>query len=150
MKFEGYAESRFHNLDWFSDVCVSVHHIWNWREIPTWCNNLFIIINNSTCFGHLYAHLQEYYVVYVLYYSIRCSSLFSTSTYTHSPATHTPTPIQRLTHTPTPHTCTIHIQPLRQPTKAQFSFIVLNTICSSIQRIQPNTPEDGHIDARNM
>ena len=24
------------------------------------------------------------------------------------------------------------------------------TICSSIQRIQPNTPEDGHIDARNM
>jgi hypothetical protein len=21
---------------------------------------LFIIINNSTCFGHLYAHLQEY------------------------------------------------------------------------------------------
>ena len=42
------------------DVCVSVHHIWNWREIPTWCNNLFIIINNSTCFGHLYAHLQEY------------------------------------------------------------------------------------------
>ena len=41
-------------------VCVSVHHIWNWREIPTWCNNLFIIINNSTCFGHLYAHRQEY------------------------------------------------------------------------------------------
>jgi len=30
--------------NWF-DVCVSVHHIWNWREIPTWCNNLFIIIN---------------------------------------------------------------------------------------------------------
>ena len=21
---------------------------------------LFIVINNSTCFGHLYAHLQEY------------------------------------------------------------------------------------------
>jgi hypothetical protein len=37
-------------------------------EISTWCNNLFIIINNSTRFGHLYAHLQEYYVVYVLYY----------------------------------------------------------------------------------
>ena len=37
-----------------------VHHIWNWREIPTWYNNLFIVINNSTCFGHLYAHLQEY------------------------------------------------------------------------------------------
>ena len=32
----------------------------NWREIHTWCNNLFIIINNSTRFGHLYAHLQEY------------------------------------------------------------------------------------------
>jgi len=42
------------------DVCVSVHHTWNWREVPTWCDNLFIIINNSTCFGHLYAHLQEY------------------------------------------------------------------------------------------
>jgi len=26
------------------DVCVSMHHIWNWREIPTWCSNLFIII----------------------------------------------------------------------------------------------------------
>ena len=33
---------------------------------------------------------------------------------------------------------------------AQFSFTVLNTIWSSIIRIQPNTPEDGHIDARNM
>ena len=33
---------------------------WNYREIPTWCNNLYTIINNSTCFGHLYAHLQEY------------------------------------------------------------------------------------------
>jgi len=28
--------------------------------------------------------------------------------------------------------------------------LVLNTICSIIQRIQPNTPEDGHIDVRNM
>ena len=28
--------------------------------------------------------------------------------------------------------------------------LVLNTICSSIIRIQPNTPEDGHIDARIM
>ena len=28
--------------------------------------------------------------------------------------------------------------------------LVLNTICSSIIRIQANTPEDGHIDARNM
>ena len=77
-------------------------------------------------------------------------NLFSTSTYTHSPATHTPTPMQRLTHTPAPHTCTIHIQPLQQPTNAQFSFTALNTIWSSIIRIQPNTPEEGHIDARNM
>jgi len=23
---------------------VSVHHIWKWREIPTWWKNLFIII----------------------------------------------------------------------------------------------------------
>ena len=38
----------------------SVKCILNWREIPTWCNNLFIITNNSTCFGHLYAPLQEY------------------------------------------------------------------------------------------
>jgi len=28
--------------------------------------------------------------------------------------------------------------------------LVLNTVCSSIIRIQHNTPEDGHIDARNM
>jgi len=21
------------------DVCVTVHHICKWREIPTWCNN---------------------------------------------------------------------------------------------------------------
>ena len=28
--------------------------------------------------------------------------------------------------------------------------LVLDTICSSIIRIQTNTPEDGHIDARNM
>ena len=65
-------------------------------------------------------------------------------------ATYTPTPMLWLTHTPAPHTCTIHIQPLQQPTNAQFSFAVLNTIWSSIIRIQPNTPEDGHIDARNM
>ena len=28
--------------------------------------------------------------------------------------------------------------------------LVLDTICGSIIRIQPNTPEDGHIDARNL
>ena len=28
--------------------------------------------------------------------------------------------------------------------------LVLNTIWSSIISIQPNIPEDGHIDARNM
>ena len=37
-----------------------------------------------------------------------------------------------------------------QPTNAQLSFIVLNTIWSSIIGIQPNTPEDGHIDDGNM
>jgi len=21
------------------DVCVTVHHIWKWREVPTWCND---------------------------------------------------------------------------------------------------------------
>ena len=44
------------------DVCVSVHHILKWREIPTWCNNFiyYLKYGNSTCFGHLYAHLQEY------------------------------------------------------------------------------------------
>jgi len=20
-------------------VCVTVHHIWKWRDVPTWCNN---------------------------------------------------------------------------------------------------------------
>ena len=39
---------------------------------------------------------------------------------------------------------------MKPPTNAQFSFTALNTICSSTQHIQPNTPEDGHIDARNM
>ena len=28
--------------------------------------------------------------------------------------------------------------------------LVLNAIGSSIQSIKPNTPEDGHVDARNM
>ena len=107
-------------------VCVSVHHIWNWREIPIWCNNLFIIINNSTCFGHLYAHLQEYWVVYVLYYSIWCPALGR---------------IQHL------HQCTRLHTGSSEP---QPQHLVLNTIWSSIIRIQPNTPEDGHIDARNM
>ena len=54
------TREKNHEIYFIFDVCVSVHHIWNWREILTWCNNLFIIINNSTCFGHLYAHLQEY------------------------------------------------------------------------------------------
>jgi hypothetical protein len=31
-----------------------------------------------------------------------------------------------------------------------FPFTVLNTICSSIQRIKRNIPEDGHTGARNM
>ena len=61
--FNYFTSAYTHNVTYVSspfDVCVSVHHIWNWREIPTWCNNLFIIINNSACFWHLYAHLQEY------------------------------------------------------------------------------------------
>jgi len=24
---------------WGSDVCVTVHHIWKWREVPTWRNS---------------------------------------------------------------------------------------------------------------
>ena len=58
--------------------------------------------------------------------------------------------MQRPTHPRTPNTCNIHIQPLEQPTNAQFTFIVLNTIWSSIISLQPNAPEDGHIDDRNM
>jgi len=23
----------------FCDVCVTVHHIWKWWEVPTWCDN---------------------------------------------------------------------------------------------------------------
>ena len=38
---------------------------------------------------------------------------------------------------------------LKPPTNAQFSFTVKAT-GSSIQSIQPNAPEDGHVDARNM
>ena len=79
--FSAFYTTNIHPVDCVScyynkvDVCVSVHSVWNWREIPTWCNNLFIIINNSTCFGHLYAHLQECSVVYVLCHSIWCSAL---------------------------------------------------------------------------
>jgi hypothetical protein len=46
----------------------------SWRDVQTWCNNLFSVVNNSTCFGHLYAHLQEYWVVYVVYYCMWCSA----------------------------------------------------------------------------
>jgi hypothetical protein len=55
-------------------MCASVHHIWKWREVPTWCTNLFIISNNCTCFGHLYAHLQEYISCVLLHmvFSTRC------------------------------------------------------------------------------
>jgi len=39
---------------------------------------------------------------------------------------------------------------MKPPTNAQLFFTVLNAIGSSIQSIQPNIPEDGHVDARNM
>ena len=58
---------------------------------------IFIIINNSTCFGRLYAHHQD-----------------------------------------------------TGSSEPQPQHLVLNTIWSSIIRIQPHTPEDGHVDARNM
>jgi len=77
-----------------------------WREIPTWCNNLFIIINNSTCFGHLYmSRIQNLH---------QCTRL---------------------------HTGSSEPQP---------QHLALDTLWSSIIRTQLNTPEDGHIDARNM
>jgi len=25
--------------DYLLRVCVTVHDIWKWREVPTWCNN---------------------------------------------------------------------------------------------------------------
>ena len=57
------------------------------------------------------------------------------------------TPMQRLTHTPPPLIPAIYTyNTLWQPTNAQFSFIVLDTVWSSIIRIQPNTPEDGHVE----
>jgi len=28
-----------HNFHHRFDVFVTVHHIWKWREVPTWCNN---------------------------------------------------------------------------------------------------------------
>ena len=34
--------------------------------------------------------------------------------------------------------------------RASTCHMVSSTICSSIISIQPNTPKDGHIDARNM
>ena len=66
-----------------------------WREVPTWCNNLFIIINNSTCLGQLYAHLQKDTNLH------QCTRLHTGSS------------------------------------EPQSQHLVLNTIRSSIQRIQP-------------
>ena len=77
------------------DVCVTVHHIWKWREVLTWCNNCKLLSQPQ--------HLGKCH-------------LFSINTCTHSPATYTPTPpIQRLIHHPLLHTHTRHTQPLRQP-----------------------------------
>jgi len=42
--------------------------------------------------------------------------------------------------------CTVHTG----SSGSQPQHLVLNTTCCILQRIQPNTPEDGHIDARNM
>jgi hypothetical protein len=44
----------------YSILCSNWKVSNHWREVPTWRTNLFIILNNSTCFGHLYAHLQEH------------------------------------------------------------------------------------------
>ena len=48
-------------------VCVTMHHIWKWWEVPTWCNNCDLLSHISTCFGHLYAHLQEYRLYATVY-----------------------------------------------------------------------------------
>jgi hypothetical protein len=74
-------------------------------------------------------------------------NLFYISKHTHSPATHTPTPIlgsqtpQPLI--PAPYTNNLYSNPL-----TPFSFTVPNTTCGSIIHIQHNTPEDGpkHIE----
>ena len=63
------------NSSSFFFYCFTVHFDsinLKWREVPTWCNNLFIIINNSTCFGLLYAHLQEHrlYTLYTIAYGV--------------------------------------------------------------------------------
>jgi hypothetical protein len=53
--------------------------------------------------------------------------------------------------------CKFCIQNLHQCTRLhtdssepQPQHLVPNTTCGSIIRIQPNTPEDGHTDTRNM
>ena len=49
-------------------------HFFNDERYQLDANILFIIINKSTCFGHLYAHLQEYIGCILLHmvFSTRC------------------------------------------------------------------------------
>ena len=58
------------------DICLSIYLLLKLlnsdKRYQLDATILFIIINISTCFGHLYAHLQEYRYVY---YCIWCSAL---------------------------------------------------------------------------
>jgi hypothetical protein len=94
---------------------------------------LFIIINISSCFGHLYADIQEYRCVY---HCIWCSALGVVSEVLRSryPTLH----LQTYTQCTRLHTGSSGPQP---------EHLVLNTISSSIHTC---TPEDGHVDARNV
>jgi len=30
---------HFQRMLYVFDLCVTVHHTWKWRDVPTWCNN---------------------------------------------------------------------------------------------------------------
>jgi len=55
-----------HKLNTHSPLVQTLSELDNDERYQLDATILFIIINISTCFGHLYAHLQEY-MLYTLY-----------------------------------------------------------------------------------
>ena len=86
----------------------------------------FIIINNSTCFGHLYVHLQEFRLR-----TAACGVQHKVSLY----------PTQSDTNSHTVHKTTNRLLRTTATTPSAEHHM---------QQYTTWTPEDGHIDVRNM
>ena len=52
-------------------MCVRASYM-KWREIPTWCTNIFIILNNSTCFGAFLRPSSGVYRLCNAAYGVQC------------------------------------------------------------------------------